>query len=326
MEYLEDAIDTKSEYAKKYLDLMSRPDSGNSTEIHHIVPVAFFADVLGLKNCRTPGSQDMKPENLVSLSRGHHVLAHFYLAKCARRCINVQMKNAFCLSFDTTDLSTVTEEDVLDKVDEITAAYVKMKSMGKVHKDGIEVRRTRTCITACNWFNGKRVGPIAKWTPDGTIREISCPDDYIIITKDTHTWHGNNNGFTVKIEHACGPHNIEIDLYDGDRNNTVCLECYCGGRSFELSNRWGFTSNPEYDRSRIYDNGVIMDSLSKLMNSSMETAKGMARAVNSIRQYARMLNFNPSRTLSDMIDMVVAAAPKAEPFPVYEIPDLNIAR
>ena len=169
MKYIEEAIDTNSEYGKKYLALVSRNDTGSNLETHHIVPVAYFADVLGYKECRLSSSPDMVSENLVSLTRGHHVLAHFYLAKCARKCISIQMINAFCLTFQTTDFSSITEEDVLSRIDEIDIEYRKMKSMKKRHKDGIEERHTRNLTSMTTWKNGEKCGPHISMRPDGTI-------------------------------------------------------------------------------------------------------------------------------------------------------------
>lgn len=63
MKYIEEAIDTVSEYGRKYLELVSRGDYGDNLEVHHIVPVAYFADVLGIKECRTSKSPEVFVRN-----------------------------------------------------------------------------------------------------------------------------------------------------------------------------------------------------------------------------------------------------------------------
>ena len=104
MKYIEQAIDLESPWAKKYLELVSRPDKCAVREVHHIVPVAFYEDVLGVVSTRQSGSPDMNPENLVELSGGHHLLAHYYLYRCARQCIKVQMASAVSMMFSLGDL------------------------------------------------------------------------------------------------------------------------------------------------------------------------------------------------------------------------------
>lgn len=121
--YLDDAINVKSEYGKKYIELISNADNTNAVDVHHIVPVSFFRDVLHISICRTPGSIDMDPTNLVALSKGHHLLAHYYLMKCAKPCILAQMISAFKFSYNATDISTITEIDVIRRMNEIDAAY-----------------------------------------------------------------------------------------------------------------------------------------------------------------------------------------------------------
>lgn len=171
MNYIEEAIDSQCEYGRKYLELVSGCDYGDNLEVHHIVPVAYFSDVLGIKECRTSRSPDMARENLVSLSKGRHVLAHFYLAKCAKPCIMVQMRNAFCLTYQTTDFSKVTEEEVISRMDEINSEYGKMKAC-KGHKDGVGVRKTNKLITYTTWKGGEQCGPYMSRRHDGYITKM----------------------------------------------------------------------------------------------------------------------------------------------------------
>lgn len=116
--HIEQAVDLDSPWAKKYLELVSRPDSGIATEVHHIVPVAFYEDVLGVLTTRQSGTPDMIPGNLVKLSRGHHLLAHYYLYRCCRQCIRAQMASAVSMMLNAKDLeirlSELTEEQVIE--------------------------------------------------------------------------------------------------------------------------------------------------------------------------------------------------------------------
>lgn len=123
VKYLNEAIDTNSVYAKKYIKLVSHQDTTGFIETHHIVPVAFYRDVLHISTCRLQGSIDMEPSNLVDLSKGHHLLAHYYLMKCAKKSIFKQMKNAFRFLYDLTDISQITERDVIRRMHELDEAY-----------------------------------------------------------------------------------------------------------------------------------------------------------------------------------------------------------
>ena len=121
--YITDAIHTKSLYGKKYLELVSHADNTTYVHVHHIVPVAFYSDVLHIPACRKPDSVDMNPANLVALSRGHHLLAHYYLMKCAKPCISIQMANAFKFIYNATDVTQITEIDVIRRMKEIDTEY-----------------------------------------------------------------------------------------------------------------------------------------------------------------------------------------------------------
>lgn len=66
----------QNEYLDKYIELISREgDSGNNIELHHIVPVKVF----DLTNTII----DNNRYNLIPLTRCNHILAHYYLFKCA---------------------------------------------------------------------------------------------------------------------------------------------------------------------------------------------------------------------------------------------------
>lgn len=87
--HLGDCIDMDSPYAKKYIELISTTDVGDDLEGHHIVPAAFYKYVLGCEKIRLVSSLDMVPENIVQLTKIHHILAHYYLARCIKHPNNV---------------------------------------------------------------------------------------------------------------------------------------------------------------------------------------------------------------------------------------------
>ena len=194
MNILEEIIDVESEYGKKYIELVSKPDTCAYTEVHHIVPVAYFRDVLGYKDCRTSSSADMDSKNLVKLSKGHHLLAHYYLMKCARKCIRTQMVNAFRCTYKTGSVSEITEADVLSRMKEIDRAYAKLKG-GKVpHKDGFVGTITKTGTSVCEWKDGKKVGWYVKKDRRGEVVELGNFDTGF------HIGIGYSERGTVRIE------------------------------------------------------------------------------------------------------------------------------
>lgn len=87
--HLGDCIDMDSPYAKKYIELISTPDVGDDLEGHHIVPAAFYKYVLCCEKIRLVSSLDMVPENIVQLTKIHHILAHYYLARCIKHPNNI---------------------------------------------------------------------------------------------------------------------------------------------------------------------------------------------------------------------------------------------
>lgn len=327
MNYIEEAIDTGSEYGRKYLELVSGGDYGDNLEVHHIVPVAYFADVLGIKECRTSKSPDMAKENLVSLSRGHHVLAHFYLAKCARKCIAVQMRNAFCLTFQTTDFSSVTEEDVLSRIDEIDREYRKMKSMKKEHKDGIEIRRTKTCVSMNKWEDGKPVGISMKWGADGTIREVEDHESGITVQNIVMggiprlrvfmNADGVENSRMVNGKHLIA----EVE-------NDFCIGIYALGqagmtlynsipyRGFGASMWWGTSS------SKNINGGVGNDDFWEQVKNflSKKNRQFLSTAILSIRKYVSAVNFNISNKTDHLLHLFEDCAVDAERLPTFNLP------
>lgn len=87
--HLADCIDLDNPYAQKYIELISTPDAGTGVEGHHIVPAAFYKYVLGCEKTRLVSSLDMAPENIVQLSKEHHIIAHYYLARCIKHPNNI---------------------------------------------------------------------------------------------------------------------------------------------------------------------------------------------------------------------------------------------
>lgn len=126
--YLSEAIDLDSPYANRYLDLVSKSDSSEGTHRHHIVPVTYYLDVLGCAEVRKVGTPDMAEANLVYLTRGRHLLAHYYLSKCARECIRHQAVSAFRIMYDTTDPAT--DENVFAFASEMDDWYANTANVG----------------------------------------------------------------------------------------------------------------------------------------------------------------------------------------------------
>lgn len=87
--HLADCIDLDNPYAKKYINLISTPDAGTEVEGHHIVPAAYYKYVLGCEKTRLVSSLDMVPENIVQLSKEHHIIAHYFLARCIKHPNNI---------------------------------------------------------------------------------------------------------------------------------------------------------------------------------------------------------------------------------------------
>lgn len=172
MKYIEDCIDCGSEYGKKYIALVSSDDTVKATQLHHIVPVAYYRDVLGVTECRKKGSPDMEPDNLVKLSVGKHLLAHYYLMKCAKKCIKAQMTNAFMCTYKTSSLDGITEEDVLSRMAEIDEEYATLKDGKRPHKDEITVSHGKKKHRLTRWFNGEKYGTYVVYDNNNRVREL----------------------------------------------------------------------------------------------------------------------------------------------------------
>lgn len=172
MVYINECIDSETEFGKKYLSLVSKDDELMATHLHHIVPVAYFKDVLGISECRKKGSPDMDPDNLVKLSVGKHLLAHYYLMKCAKKCIKAQMVNAFMCTYKTTSVDGITEEDVLARMAELDAEYAALKNGKRPHKDEITISNGKNTHRLTRWLNGEKYGTYVVYDNNGRIKEL----------------------------------------------------------------------------------------------------------------------------------------------------------
>lgn len=317
MKYIEEAIDIGSEYGMKYLELVSRGDYGDNLEVHHIVPVAYFADVLGIKECRTSKSPDMEPDNLVSLSKGRHVLAHFYLAKCAKPCIAVQMRNAFCLTYQTTDFSKITEEEVIARMAEINSEYGRMKSRKKEHKDGIEIRRTKTSVSMNRWEGGKPVGISMKWGADGKIREVNDHESgltvqsYSVGTELRLRMHAKIGNYDRKqiFEIIDG-----FSISAGCGNTSIIVYTHLPYRGFTGLLQWRDGSYKEIEGENEFWEQV-KDFLSK------KGRECLSSIILSIRRYASMVNMGMSKKTNHLLYLMESCAVDAVRLPALELPE-----
>lgn len=172
MKHIEECIDCSSEYGQKYLAIVSRDDTDVATQVHHIVPVAYFKDVLGVAECRKKGTPDMDPDNLVKLSVGKHLLAHYYLMKCAKKCIKAQMVNAFMCTYKTTSVEGITEEEVIARMAELDAEYASLKDGKRPHKDEIRISNGHNSHRVTKWIDGEKNGAYVVYDNEGRITEL----------------------------------------------------------------------------------------------------------------------------------------------------------
>lgn len=169
--HLAKAIDLESEYASKYLELIAAPGKcAGASEDHHIVPVAFYADVLGITTCRQAGSPDMVRNNIVTLSKGQHLVAHYYLLRCARQCIKAQMYNAFRRMYNNR--GEWEDDEVLRVAKEMDEYYASLKGKPIPHKDGVQIIRRANHISVDHWKDGRVCGTSVKMRPNGKLIEV----------------------------------------------------------------------------------------------------------------------------------------------------------
>lgn len=332
--YFKDILDPETPGVDKYIKLVTVPDSGDDTEVHHIVPVAYFEDVLGLKNCRMAGSPDMAKGNLVRLSKGRHVLAHFYLAKYAKKCIAVQMRNAFCLTYQTTDFSKVTEEEVISRIDEINREYRKLKNSKKEHKDGVEIRRTKSCVSQNTWKDGKPTGISMKWYPDGSIRYIHNHEWCFTIEKKTYKQYPNYNDYQIygafeqggtmgkyaafnKVgmrmeEFTSGGVGVTFHIHVGDKDVTV--QYNTSTRNYEWFNHHEYVWFDKYEQRW----AAFLEYLGKEENSVI------AKGIRSLRKYIDMLGTELAGGGAHLLDILESIVGEGESYPAFDVPEFPV--
>ena len=208
MKYIEECIDTTSEYGQKYLALVAKNDTVSATHTHHIVPVAYYKDVLGITKCRASNSIDMDASNLVKLSVGKHLLAHYYLMKCARPCIKAQMTNAFMCTYKTTDTKSITEDEVIARMHELDSMYAKLKNGKRPHKDGIVISNGKNTHRLSNWVGGEKSGPYVVYDNANFIQELGI---YNSAVRVHFTYFGNLDEHDQKHITGCHPNGYQLD-------------------------------------------------------------------------------------------------------------------
>lgn len=323
--YFREILDPETPGVDRYIALVSSPDSGKDTEVHHIVPVAYFKDVLARTDCRMAGSPDMNPVNLVPLSKGRHVLAHFYLAKYAKKCIAVQMRNAFCQTYQTTDFSKVTEEEVLSRIDEINAEYSRLKTAKKEHKDGVDIRRTKTCVSLNNWKDGKKVGVSMQWAPDGTVKKVHDHEQGILVDKVKVKFvNPAPNGIKVSAENTDGIKFVDIEIVQSTPEaSMLCvrgnrMEIMVGSqhpdRGYSLSITYGTST-------RWYEGDNTWKKAGEFLSRDFRHV--LVRGIRSVKMYASLMGMELNENFKHMLFMLENCIPEVEPLPIPEIPSFE---
>ena len=222
---LVNCIDINNEFAQKYLTLVSSEDTDQYTEIHHIVPVAYFRDVLQEGDVRKNRSPDMNPANLVKLSKARHLLAHYYLSQCALESIKNQMETAFCLMFQVIDLKTVSEKDVIDKAEEINRYYQKLCTEGRAHKDGEQYITSVSGTSYANWKDGTKVGVFARWNKDSKIVSLGDYDKHFFV--DINRDNDQITCYHWKLEDKQWEIYISNQEYNDYKSYSLSIRCDC---------------------------------------------------------------------------------------------------
>ena len=292
MKHIEECIDCSSEYGQKYLAIVSRDDTDVATQVHHIVPVAYFKDVLGIAECRKKGTPDMTPDNLVKLSVGKHILAHYYLMKCAKKCIKAQMVNAFMCTYKTTSVEGITEEDVIARMAEVDAEYATLKDGKRPHKDEIRISNGKNSHCVTKWLDGEKNGAYFVYDNDGRITELGKYgssmkirlryfSDYSCIFGKYAKYYSTNELVTIDIAFDISSKLFGLLTIDSDgffvqevtkrgTRNSVHL-CDYNGHSGRLDFRYEFKTSKFKSRDdgiSIKDNDRVMAWVKKMSLSS----------------------------------------------------------
>ena len=138
-------------YLDKYLELLqsntNTPRIKFETERHHVIPRCCY---LYLKK-----SIDNSSENILNLSHIDHLYAHYYLALCAKPCIEDKLTYAFIqMLYCNKNLTKLTESDFeyAAKLRRDFAETVSKNISGRVQ--GLEERKKRS-----ESARGKNTGP-----------------------------------------------------------------------------------------------------------------------------------------------------------------------
>ena len=312
---LVNCIDMNNEFAQKYLTLVSSEDTDQYTEIHHIVPVAYFRDVLQEGDVRKNRSPDMNPANLVKLSKARHLLAHYYLSQCALESIKNQMETAFCLMFQVIDLKTVSEKDVIDKAEEINKYYQKLCTEGRAHKDGEQYITSVSGTSYANWKNGTKVGVFARWNKDNKIVSLGDYDRHIFIDI------GRDNDLITEYHWKLENKKWSICLFNYEYNDSIShhisIDCDC--------HFWWDAENPSL-RTIEYSNRNI-DEISKIEQFVRQLSPKAINALLLIKYYLNDVEYESLCSKIPILRILVQMAsdiplPKKTPSFKVDIPHL----
>jgi len=99
-EYVDECFE-RNEWFDKMMELFKIKEEG---EKHHIIPKAFF---------KKKKLKIIDENNLITLSRKNHILAHYYIFKCAKEIIRKEMSVALSLMLREVSLDmNITEEEI----------------------------------------------------------------------------------------------------------------------------------------------------------------------------------------------------------------------
>ncbi len=144
---LQTGLVVDNEYLDKYCLLvvnnLQTQYNSLKTQQHHIIPRLYF------KNNNLP--LDNSKANIINLLYKDHMLAHFYLMKCAKEEV-FKYKMAYAVQFVTT-AKNITERELLLKLDFYQECYEIMQEGKKHYKHSEQIkqklsnnRKNRVCI------------------------------------------------------------------------------------------------------------------------------------------------------------------------------------
>jgi hypothetical protein len=247
------------------------------------------------------------------------------------------MRNAFCQSYQTTDFSKVTEKEVLDRIEELNAEYRKLKCAKKEHKDGPEIRRTRTCISLTNWKGGIKTGLGARWYTNGALRELINTDDgtkFIVIDWKNHALPDEQHpipygfySYTKPIKNSNSELYIDVRDYCASGMSAGTLRSYIkvsfGGYVMELQDAmaWGGYQLHASIYPCTYHGDDIWVKVRNFFNTEHTYITIISRAILSIRQYSKMFNIVYSKSFLFMLAQLEACVCDLNPLDEYTMPE-----